>query len=142
MTKLTFAGLPSASGGWFPMDTVWREVPSWGIIEASSPDTFFPTEVNIYDDLCLVRVAAPQRALKSEGLLREAEPPCFPQCVSSLSHRSKLVLCGVLSPFSTTDSPPQGWTTTSCPKPKMSSDPQGQVHGYARVHPLIPRRTL
>ena len=74
MTKLTFAGLPSASGGWFPMDTVWREVPSWGIIEASSPDTFFPTEVNIYDDLCLVRVAAPQRALKSEGLLREAEP--------------------------------------------------------------------
>lgn len=42
MTKLAFAGLPPASGGWFPVDTAWREVPSCGIIGASSPDTFFP----------------------------------------------------------------------------------------------------
>lgn len=85
---------------------------------------FFPLEVNIYDDLCLVRVAAPQRLLKVRACSEKQSPHAFPSVFPSLSHRSKLVLCGKYLPF-----PPQtaspGLDHHQLPKAQDEQRPSG-----------------
>lgn len=104
---------------------------------ASSPETFCPTEVNICDDICLVRVAAPERALRSEDLLRAEPLHAFPSVSPHLAGGPNLSCVESYLPSPSQTALPRAGPPPAAQSPRQaatlrgrSTDTHESIHSY------------